>query len=363
MISKTHDFKIILCALAILASSCSISLDKYTYKLQKSAAEGIMYGHHDDALYGVGNGLQSSDTYLVCGEYPAVLSLELFGIETEGALYWGTIPFDSLRSAIINQHEQGGYITLSWHARNPSTGKDYEDLSVPDVVSRILDAGSKERKTFAGYINRLGDFFTSLRDKRGRLIPVIFRPWHENHGNWFWWGRPYCSAEEYKALYQLSVELLKQRGASNLIYAYSPGSLFVDAEDYLERYPGDDIISILGFEAYMSENASKMTVEQTRQEYISRCQHNLAIVDSLAKERGKLIAITESGFRPNYDSEWWTKGLLPAIEGYNPCYINFWSNHWTGSIPAWSTYPGEQSEEDFNDFSRSPKVKMRGGKR
>lgn len=346
----------------MIASSCSISLDKYTRNLQKSAAEGMMFGHHDDTLYGLGKGLQSSDTYLVCGEYPAVLSIELYGIETKGALYWGTIPFDSIRSAIINQHEQGGYITVSWHARNPSTGKSYEDLSVPDVVTRILDAESKERKTFTQYINRLGDFFSSLRDKRGRPIPIIFRPWHECHGTWFWWGQSYCSAEEYKALYRLTAELLKRRGIGNLIYAYSPGSIFENTKDYLRRYPGDDIITILGIEAYMSENAAKMTVEQTRQEYISRCQHNLAIVDSLAEERGKLIAITESGFKPNYDSEWWTKGLLPAIEGYNPCYINLWSNHWTGSIPAWSTYPGEQSEEDFKDFCRSSNVRMRGGK-
>lgn len=350
----------VLCGVAFVAVSCSIRLDQYEDKLRQSAKEGVMYGHHDDLLYGCAKGLGTSDTYLICGDYPAVLSLELTGIERGASLYWATIPVDSLRSAIRTQHEHGGFITVSWHARNPSTGGEYNDLSVPNVVARILQKNSKERKTFDKYIERLACFFLSLRDSHGKTIPVIFRPWHENHGSWFWWGKDYCSAEEYMALYRLTVSSLKAHGVDNLIYAYSPGSYFAGTDDYLQRYPGDDVISILGVEAYISEHASSMTVEQTRQEFISRLQRNLSIVTSIAEKRGKIIAITESGFKPNYDSQWWTKALLPAIEGYAPCYINFWSNHWKGTTSAWGAYPGERSEDDFKTFSRSAKVKMRG---
>ncbi|MBQ0050089.1 MAG: beta-mannosidase [Bacteroidales bacterium] len=354
-----HSVISMLCGCTVVVSSCTVPLDKYVNELHQSAAAGIMYGHHDDLLYGCKEGLDASDTYLVCGQYPALLSLELTGIERGAPLYWGAIPFDSLRAAIVAQHEQGGYVTVSWHARNPSTGGAYNDLSVPDVVGRILKGQNKESETFNAYMDRLALFFNSLRDSRGKAIPIIFRPWHENHGSWFWWGKDFCSAEEYKALYRLTAKSLKSRGVKHLLYAYSPGSYFTGTEDYLQRYPGDDIISILGFEAYISDRASNMTVEQTRSEFIARVQRNLSIVDSIAKQRDKVIAITESGFKPNYDSQWWTKAILPAIEGYAPCYINLWSNHWTGSIPAWSTYPGEESEADFKVFSKSAKVRMR----
>lgn len=348
----------LLFVVALMLSSCSAPIDRYTTALCQSARQGIMFGHHDDTLYGLGNGLNTSDTYLVCGQYPALLSLELYGIEAPGSLYWGTIPFDSLRSAVVAQHERGGHTTISWHARNPSTGRGYDDLSVPDVVRRILTKSTPEHRTFLKYLDRLATFFTSLRDSRGRLIPVIFRPWHENHGSWFWWGQAYCTSDDYVKLYRFTASELKRRGAKNLIYAYSPGSVFRDTADYLSRYPGDDVVNIIGFEAYMSERASSMTVEQTRQEFISRVQRNFSIVDSIAIARRKLTAITESGIKPNYDAEWWTKALLPAIEGHTPCYINVWSNHWQGAVPAWSTYPGEKSAEDFKIFTRHHKVRM-----
>jgi mannan endo-1,4-beta-mannosidase len=46
-------------------------------------------------------------------------------------------------------------------------------------------------------------------DNNGKLIPIIFRPFHEFDGNWFWWGANYCTAEEYISVYRFTVNYLR----------------------------------------------------------------------------------------------------------------------------------------------------------
>lgn len=43
----------------------------------------------------------------------------------------------------------------------------------------------------------------------GELIPVIFRPYHEHNGDWFWWGKGVNSEEDYIKLWQFTVEYLR----------------------------------------------------------------------------------------------------------------------------------------------------------
>ncbi|WP_449436797.1 glycosyl hydrolase [Pedobacter steynii] len=38
----------------------------------------------------------------------------------------------------------------------------------------------------------------SLKAADGNLVPVIFRPYHEFDGDWFWWGKSHCTTDEFK---------------------------------------------------------------------------------------------------------------------------------------------------------------------
>ena len=67
-------------------------------------------------------------------------------------------------------------------------------------------------------------------------LPMIFRPWHEFDGDWFWWGRAHSTVDEFKSLYRLTVsELRDTNGVHNFIYAFSPDCRFnTEAEiDYV----------------------------------------------------------------------------------------------------------------------------------
>ena len=90
-----------------------------------------------------------------------------------------------------------------------------------------------------------------VKDDKGTLIPVVFRMYHEHTGAWFWWGSKQCTPEEYKQLWIMTVEYLRdKKNVHNLLYAYSPSETKNEAE-YLERYPGDEYVDIVGYDCYV----------------------------------------------------------------------------------------------------------------
>lgn len=73
---------------------------------------GIMFGHHDDTVYGIGWEFEEggSDVRKVCGDYPAVISFDLGEIELGGDKSLDKVPFEKMRKEIIHQYERG-----AWH--------------------------------------------------------------------------------------------------------------------------------------------------------------------------------------------------------------------------------------------------------
>ena len=139
-------------------------------------------------------------------------------------------------------------MTLSWHARNPLTGGDAWDVKDTTVVKSILPGGKNHQKFITG-LDKVADFINSLVIAEGVKVPVIFRPWHEHTGSWFWWGKDLCSVDDYKQLWRMTYDRFIEKGVDNVLYAYSPGG-GCSSEEYMERYPGDDFVDLLGFDYY-----------------------------------------------------------------------------------------------------------------
>lgn len=140
-----------------------------------------------------------------------------------------------MRREIVRQYERGGLTTVSWHPRNPLTGGDAWDVSDPGTVRSVLPGGRNHAK-FLGWVDLAADFLNSLSTNDGTTVPVLFRPWHEHTGSWFWWGQRLCSAAEYEALWKMTVERMRDRGV-RMLTVYSPNPCVTGLE-YLERYPG-----------------------------------------------------------------------------------------------------------------------------
>ncbi|MDR0829193.1 MAG: glycoside hydrolase family 26 protein [Prevotellaceae bacterium] len=330
--------------------------------LKKTAEKGeILYGHQDDFFYGhswVGeNG--RSDTKDVCGAYPAVLGIDLGKIEYNSEFSLDSVPFAFMREKIIEHCSRGGIVAASWHVDNPMTNGNSWDIACDTVVRAILNETSETHAVFMQYLKNLSDFLLTLKYENGENIPLIFRPYHENSGSWFWWGKNFCTENEYIALWRLTKNYLDARGLTNLIYCYSP-NLGADKAEYLSRYAGDDFVDLLGFDIYQfpQKNENGEIVDLADGVYIENVTRSLSFLTEIGKEHNKPIAFTETGCESIPNPKWWSETLLPAIENFPICYVLTWRNAHNRPEHYYSTFAGEQSADDFLIFFNNKKIRF-----
>lgn len=306
----------------------------------------FLFGHHDAPVYGIGwdGDKNRSDVKSVCGDYPAIMSFDLGRTELGGDKNLDNVPVERLHHEIIAQYERGGMVSLSWHVDNPVTGKDSWDVSDSTVVASVLPGG-KQHDKFMEWMGRIADFMNSLVTRDGKKVPVLFRPWHEHTGSWFWWGQALCSPKDYKALWRMTYNFMQQRGVKNLLYAYSSGTEPNNTAEYLERYPGDDIIDLIGFDTYQFD----------RQEYLNNMEKLLTILTEVGRAHDKPIAVTETGYEAIPDSTWWTETLMPVVSKYPISYVLVWRNARERPNHYYAPYPGQVSANDFVKFWQDPR--------
>ncbi len=305
--------------------------------LQGSMGERVLFGQQhvtDEGLTISTTTGTESDVKNAVGDYPAIFgwdTLSLQGYEKPGSQdNTDEENVEALAASMIQAYELGGIVTLSTHPRNFVTGGAYNDTSVR-TVEHILPGGAYHDELNA-YLDLVADLADSLVDKKGEAIPLIFRPWHEQSGSWFWWGAGTTTSQEYIALYRYTVEYLRDaKGVRNLLYAWSPNASFQgDADKYLTTYPGDDYVDILGMDQYDNKEAPGTDA------FLGSVAEDLGMIVKLAEEKGKIAALTEFGFSPqgmypegNAELEWFTK-LLNAIQS-DPdarkiAYMQTWAN-------------------------------------
>ena len=318
--------------------------------LKLISQKGFMFGHQDDPLYGIGwNGdFARSDVKSVVGDYPAAMGFDIGHIELSGDRSLDNVWFDRIRQEIINQYNRGGMSTVSWHLDNPLTGGNSWDVKTKGVVASILPNGEQHEK-FLGWLDIVANFFNSLTTENGIKVPVLFRPWHEHTGSWFWWGKDLCTADEYKQLWIMTHDYLAEQGVDNLLYAYSPDSQG-PGEIYMERYPGDEYVDVLGFDCYHRNNVKGIEAYQHSLNTI------LAFMAEEGKKRNKPIALTETGLESIPITDWWTKVLFSVLDRYPVSYVLVWRNAHDIPNHYYAPYPGQVSANDFVKFYENPKT-------
>lgn len=323
-------------------------------RLARVAEAGkVAFGHHDDTAYGHiwKYRKNRSDVKSVCGDYPAVMNWDL------GLIEWGTkkqldgVPFEFIRKEVVKQNARGGINAFSWHVRNPITKGDSWNCDGGDVIAQCLKKGTALNDTLRSWIGNVADFLGSLRDANGNRIAVIFRPWHEHTGSWFWWGYDYCTAKEYKALWKLTREVFDAKGIDNVLWAYSPDKDNIhNVDDYLERYPGDKYVDIMGGDVYHFDGNSGVGA------YKQRVKNVIGSAVEAARHHKKLVAFTETGLEGITMPNWWTEVLLPVIADYPICYVVVWRNAHDKPSHFYAPYPGHSSASSFKRFVGSSRI-------
>ena len=337
------------CGQSSSAVSKTVPENPIVRQLRETKGEGILFGHQDDLAYGVGweyiDG--ESDVKHVAGDYPALLGWELGGLELGQEVNLDSVPFSKMNELAVWGFEHGAINTFSWHPHSPIDSINaWHGDSV--VVKHILPGGAYHAQ-FDQQLDQVAEFFLGLKDKSGQPVPFIFRPWHEMDGGWFWWGSKACSPTELKVLFRYTIEYLRAKGLNQMVVAYSPDRNFDSPEEYLQWYPGDDIVDILGMDNYYDLAQADGEKEAIRK---------LHIVIDLAKEKNKLAALTETGLELVPDSVWYSQKLGRVLGDSTVqkelSYAMVWRND--SKKHFFFPYPGHPAADDAKNLLDQPNI-------
>lgn len=331
------------------------------YNLKKISKTGVLFGHQDATKRGVDAAgsqwaneqhlpavpREKSDVRTVTGNYPAVYGHDFLHIANFTDGVWFDYEAQIARELTIDAYNRGGVNTFAWHYANPvSKGSFYWNDSPVEAVHQIVPGGSYH-DVYKNSLKEVAAFAKSLVGADGKLVPVIFRPFHEFDGDWFWWGKAHTTAANYIALFRFTVTYLRDSlGVRNFLYAWSPDKNFASEAQYLERYPGDDYVDLVGMDNYGDLTASTP---------VSVAAGKLKIVSDYAKRKNKLAALTETGLDNLTMANWYTQKLLAVLQNQKAelAFALVWANT---KDHFWTPYKGHAAEADFLLFKNNPYI-------
>ncbi len=224
-----------------------------------------------------------TDYFDISGDYTLVITEDVLKSLQEGGL-------------IIGGHD---YTAVAVYLENNGTAldpnKDYAFYKADtefDATNATVE-GTWENKVFTEDLKNAAAYLKLLRDAD---IPVLWRPFHEAAGGWFWWGK---DAASFKSLWIAMFNYFKTEGLDNLIWVWT-----TEGNDS-DWYPGDQYVDIVGRDIYNKETADCVS------EYTS-----------IAGNYGnKIVSLSECG-TVGLISEQWASGarwswFMPWYDGTN----------------------------------------------
>ncbi len=233
----------------------------YAYLKAVGNSDSVIFGHQNDTFNKAGNAdLSASDTKDVTGSIAGILGVDMQDVAEKG--------LDTMVEITNAALAEGALITMSGHMPNfanvpenpdykngdPTWKKyDYNGYTAPvttnDPVNQILPGG-KYNKVYTAYLDLIAEYAKQVKGA------ILFRPFHEGTGSWFWWGAAFCDPQISKNVYRYTVEYMRDtKKVHNLIYEYGPGSSAETLDDYAQRYPGDAYVDLVGFDMYDNQPA------------------------------------------------------------------------------------------------------------
>ena len=312
--------------------------------LKKIQRRGTIFAHQHATEYGRGwrNEENKSDIKSVIGSHPGMIGVDFSGFTGPNA----DVYKKNLKKTVEDAYNRGAIITVAWHFYNPvgSGGFYWQDSISTPVVPRLIPGGDSHNK-YKEILNDIADWTNSCKGKNGELVPMIFRPYHEFDGDWFWWGASHCTVDEFKSLWKFTASYLRDtKNVHNFIWAFSPDNKFNSEEEYLQRYPGDEWVDLVGMDNYADLGRDGYHLETAVKK--------LKIVSDYARKHKKLAAFTETGLETLPNTVWWTGALLRVLKSENLrlCYVLVWRNDTESKTHFYAPYPGDKSVPDFKKF-------------
>jgi mannan endo-1,4-beta-mannosidase len=228
------------------------------------------------------------------GKTPVIWSTDM-GFAKEGDTDSYLSRPDIVKEA-IRQYRKGSLITICWHAVPPTANEPVtfqprgpvSPDSLASVQGRLTDKQFKEILTpgtglfnhWAAQVDSIAVYLKKLQEAH---VPVLWRPYHEMNGDWFWWGGrvgEYSTIDLYRQLYD---RLVNYHKLNNLVWVWNIDRPTMPIRKFSNFYPGNKYLDILSLDVYGSD-------------------FNQVYYDSLmALSNGKPILFGEVGNPPTLD--------------------------------------------------------------
>ncbi len=176
------------------------------------------------------------------------------------------------------ENRPAGILTFSFHWFSPISGRDksfYAEHTDFDAA-KVLQEGTPERTAFYHDMDVIAEILQRFQEEN---IPILWRPFHESYGTWFWWGAK--GAEVARDLYRLMFDYYT--GVKNL-----HNLLWVWNCDIPEAYPGDTYVDVVSMDVYLPEYQAT--------DYADTYEK---LVQATSDE--KVAALAEIGYLPDVD--------------------------------------------------------------
>ena len=183
---------------------------------------------------------------------------------------------ETLKTAMKWAENSEGILTFSFHWFSPLGGHDksFYTKNTDFDAAKILVEGSSEREAFYHDMKIMADYLKPFSEKD---IPILWRPFHESDGEWFWWGAkgPEIAKKLYILMYHYFTETCH---LNNLLWVWNCR--------LPEGYPGDEYVDVISVDIYLTEYKST----DYRDEY-------LKLINDTTKN--KVAALAEVGYLPD----------------------------------------------------------------
>jgi mannan endo-1,4-beta-mannosidase len=228
--------------------------------LQSISGKHILSGQHNFPSTGERNTMFAAQ-YI--GETPVVWSQD-FGFAAEGDKD-SYLSRPLIIEEAIRQHRRGAIITLCWHAVPPTADEPVTFQPVPgrdpalplaSVQGKLTDEQFRDIITPGTALNKKWEeqvdvIASCLKQLQDAGVPVLWRPYHEMNGDWFWWGGRYEGKYTTVALYkQLFDRLVRVHKLNNLIWVWSVDRPSQPGREFVKYYPATKYLDILAIDIY-----------------------------------------------------------------------------------------------------------------
>lgn len=254
-------------------SASKEAADLLTY-LTELGGKGILSGQHDY--------LETPDEFNNKLKKQTGKHAVLHGYELGAIMNQSDKTVDRQRQAVVNSaikwHKGGGIVAMTFHQNLPGTSREWENVHMnlsQEKFDAYVTPGTPQYKSLIAELDEIAVYLGQLRDAD---VPVLWRPYHEMNGGWFWWGEK----DNFTALWNIMYNRLAgTHKLNNLLWVWNANAPNEWSDTLEPYYPGPNKVDILAADIYNNDY---------KQSYYEKL---LKLAD------GKPIGIGESGELPD----------------------------------------------------------------